>query len=197
MKKTVALLLPVAILIAGCASGGAQIPTLSSTEPVGRIDAVPFGVFKSDVPGQPGASFFNDKLQWYDVILPIEDTATVLFFLTQDDADNYVMARFAADRNDAVPLVESWPPPFTREDYDLFTKRDLGDEIKEQIDLIQNRTINIPNIGDTGHPIFRHEFSGLVTEYPVYIRYGRVTQTMRLIVMSANLHFQSVQWDKQ
>ena len=194
MKKTLALILPAAILIAGCASSGA---TRTGAEPVGRIDAVPFGVFASDVPGESGASFFNDKLQWYDVIRPVDDTATVLFFLTQDDADNYVRARFAADRRDSSPLFDSWPPPVARVDYDFFASRDLGGEIKEQIDLIRNGTISIPNIGDTGHPTFRHELSGRITEYPVYIRDGRVAQTMRLTVMSANLHFQSVQWDSQ
>ena len=189
------ILLAVAALLAGCAAVEAPPALARGAEPVGRIDAVPFGIFSSAEPCASGSYFFNARMQWYEVVRPVNDRATILFFATQADADAYVRERFAAERREDVPLFESWPPPFRAgEDFDAFARRDLGACLLGRLEAIRTQTLRHLDFGDMGHPAFRDEFHGLETEHLVYIRYGYVGANRRLAVMSAGLHFQSVWW---
>jgi len=188
-----------AALIAGCATVEAPPPEPEGgAPPVGRIDAAPFAVFSSDEPCPSGVYFFNRRMQWYEVIRPVNDSAAFLFFASQADADAYVLQRFAEGRREEVPLFESWPPPFRAgEDFDALAMRDLGQYISGRLEAARSQTIRHPDWGDTGQPAFRLEQSGLVTEHIVYERYGYVSRTRRLNVMSANIHFHSVWWNSR
>ncbi|MCL2191306.1 MAG: hypothetical protein FWB79_04905 [Treponema sp.] len=195
MRKLVApaVLLGFALL-AGCRTVEVAPPAPDGDGIVGRMDAVPFGIFSSETPCPSGVYFFNSRMQWYEVIRPVNDLATFLFFTGQEEADAYVRERFRAERRPEVPLFESWPPPALRPDFDSFARRDLGDYLDRRLATVRGDTLRHPDWGDTGHPTFRYEMTGRATEYMVYIRYGQVAQARRLSVMSANLHFHSVWW---
>ncbi|MCL2193023.1 MAG: hypothetical protein FWB78_06485 [Treponema sp.] len=195
MKRLIApaMLLGVALLV-GCRTVEVAPPVPEDDGIVGRMVATPFSIFSSEIPCPSGVYFFNSRMQWYEVIRPVNDLATIIFFTSQDEADAYVRGRLEAERRPDVPLFESWPPPSLRPDFDSFAYRDLGEYLDRRLVTIRNDTIRHPDWGDTGHPIFRYELTGRVTEYFVYIRYGYVSQVKRLNVMSGNLHFHSVWW---
>lgn len=195
MKKlvVVAALLGAALLI-GCRSVEVARPAPEEDGIVGRLEAVPFGIFSSDEPCPSGVYFFNSRMNWYEVIRPANDRATILFFASAEEADAYVRRRFEAERRPEVPLFETWPPPALRPDFDSFAERDLGDYLDHWFEAIRTNTLRHPDWGETGHPIFIYEITGRVTEHLVYIRYGYVSRVKRLNVMSANLHFHSVWW---
>ena len=159
---------------------------------VGSITAIPFGIFSTDRP-QPGEpSFFNEKFGHYEVIRPLDDLATILFFASQEQADAYVRMRFRSDRRPEVPLLDSWPPTLSGRDFDVFSERDLGQVLKEELAVIKTQVLRHPEWGDTGHPAFRSQATGRETPYLVYIREGYIRQSRRLDVRSANLHFHSI-----
>jgi len=188
------MLLLGAALLVGCRTVEVAPPVPEEDGIVGRMTATPFGIFSSEVPCPSGVYFFNTRMQWYEVIRPVDDQVTIIFFASQEYADAYVRRRFEAERRPEVPLFESWPPPSLRPDFDSFAERDLGEYLNGRLAVIRNDTLRHPDWGDTGHPIFRYEITGHVTEFFVYIRYGSVSQARRLNVMSANLHFHSVWW---
>ena len=192
----VALLGAVGIaLLVGCRSVEVARPVVPEGEGiVGRLLATPFSIVSSDVPCPSGVYFFNSRMGWYEVIRPVDDQATFLFFTNQEEADAYVRERFEAERRPEVPLFESWPPPALRPDFDLFASRDLGDYLGRRLEAVRNDTLRHPDWGETRHPVFRYELDGRVTDYFVYIRHGQVSQARRLNVMSSNLHFHSVWW---
>ena len=194
MKRLIAIVpalaLGVALLI-GCRTAQVAPPVPEADGIVGRLDATPFGIFSDDVPCPSGVFFRNSLMQWYEIVRPVNDSATVLFFDSQESADAYVHARFLAERRPDVPLFESWPPPALRPDFDSLARRDLGDYIGRRLAAIRGDTLAWDG---PRHPVFRYELGGQVTEYLVYVRYGQVAQARRLNVMSANLHFHSVWW---
>ena len=188
-----AVLLGAAVL-AGCRSVEVTPPPREVEGIVGRLVATPFSVSTSDVPCPSGVYFFNSRMGWYEVIRPVNDLATFVFFTSQEEADAYVRERFRAGRRPDVPLFESWPPPALRPDFDSFASRDLGDYLGRRLVAVRNDTLRHPDWGDTRHPTFRYELTGLVTDHFVYVRYGHAALVRRLNVMSRNLHFHSVWW---
>ena len=184
-----ALFILPALLAQGCKSQGAAGDGI-----VGSITAVPFGIFSTDRPQAGEPSFYNEKFGHFEVIRPLDDLATVLFFASQEQADAYVRGRLRSDRRPDVPLLTSWPPTISGRDYDVFAERDLARILRDEIAVIKTQVLKHPDWGDTGHPAFRSQSSGRETPYLVYIREGHIGQFRRLDVRSANLHFHSIWW---
>jgi len=189
LRAACAILLA-AVLLAGCRS--VEAPPDRGDGPVGTIRAIPFGVFAQQETPRGEPFFFNARLGVYQVIRPIDDSAEILFFETQADADFYVRSRFVSERRLEVPLIEVWPALQPGIDYDQFVARDFSAGLREELDVILNRALRDPDWGDTGHPVFESELSGRMTDYFVSVRDGSVGATRRLEVRSANLLFRSV-----
>jgi len=194
MRKTFVLAAALAlVLAAGCRSVERGAPAGGGV--VGEIVATPFAFVPNAVPGAAETSFFNPRMRWYEVVRPVDDSARVLFFRSQAEADAYVRARFETERRPGVPLFDSWPAPLRRgENADVFAHREQGEYLRSELAIILDGTLVHPDFGDTGHPVFAHELSGRMTGHFVYIRYGHIPGARRLLVLSANLHFQSVWW---
>jgi hypothetical protein len=195
-KRSALPVLPVALflvtaLLASCRSG----PSAARNDGiVGTITATPFGIStQTETPLQSEPSFFNARLQMFQVIRPLDDKATVLFFTNQREADAHVREIAGKERRPGVPFFDSWPPKRrTGGDYDMLARRNLSDAINEELNTIMNRNLRDSDWGDTGHPVFVHELTGRTTDHFVIIREGYVGRINRLEARSANLHFYSV-----